>query len=76
MNIGNPRELTVREIAQLIIKLTGSKSEIEQRPLPADDPKVRRPDITRAKELLNWKPNVELEDGIRKTVEYFVQLVS
>jgi nucleoside-diphosphate-sugar epimerase len=56
--------------------LTGSRSKIEQRPLPADDPKVRRPDITRAKELLNWEPKIELEEGIRKTAEYFVRLVS
>lgn len=76
VNIGNPRELTVREIAELIIKLTGSQSKIETRPLPADDPKVRRPDITRAKGLLGWEAKVELEDGIRKTIEYFRQVVS
>ncbi|MGH7258480.1 MAG: UDP-glucuronic acid decarboxylase family protein [Nitrospiraceae bacterium] len=76
VNIGNPRELTVREIAELIIKLTGSQSKIEKRPLPADDPKVRRPDITRAKGLLGWEAKVELEDGIRKTIEYFRQVVS
>ena len=75
VNIGNPRELTVREIAELIIKLTGSQSKIEKRPLPADDPKVRRPDITRARGLLGWEAKVELEDGIRKTIEYFRQVV-
>ena len=74
VNIGNPRELTVREIAELIIKLTGSQSKIEKRPLPADDPKVRRPDITRARGLLGWEAKVELEDGIRKTIEYFRQV--
>jgi dTDP-glucose 4,6-dehydratase len=74
VNIGNPRELTVREIAELILKLTGSTSKVEQRPLPADDPKVRRPDISRAKSLLGWEPQIVLEDGIRKTVEYFRQV--
>lgn len=71
VNIGNPRELTVKEIAELVLRLTGSKSVIEHRPLPADDPKVRRPDIRRAKTLLGWEPQVELEDGLRKTIEYF-----
>lgn len=74
VNIGNPRELTVRGIAEIILKLTGSNSVIEERPLPADDPKVRRPDITRAKSLLGWEPKVELEDGIRKATEYFSQV--
>jgi len=75
VNIGNPRELTVIEIAELILKLTGSDSTIERRPLPADDPKVRRPDIRRAKMLLGWEPEVELEDGLRKTIEYFRKVV-
>ena len=74
VNIGNPRELTVRQIAELIIKLTDSGSRIEQHPLPADDPKVRRPDISRAKALLSWEPEIVLEDGIRKTIEYFRQV--
>ena len=76
VNIGNPRELTVRGIADIILKLTGSKSVIEERPLPADDPKVRRPDISRAKSLLGWEPKVELEDGIKKATEYFRQVVA
>jgi dTDP-glucose 4,6-dehydratase len=75
VNIGNPRELTVKDIAELVLRLTGSKSAIEYRPLPADDPKVRRPDIRRAKMLLGWEPQVELEDGLRKTIEYFRQVV-
>jgi dTDP-glucose 4,6-dehydratase len=75
VNIGNPRELTVREIAELILKLTGSSSKVQQQPLPADDPKVRRPDISRAKSLLGWEPQIVLEDGIRKTIEYFRQAV-
>jgi dTDP-glucose 4,6-dehydratase len=74
VNIGNPRELTVREIAELILKLTDSVSTIEHRPLPADDPKVRRPDISRAKGVLGWEPQISLEDGIRKTIEYFRQV--
>jgi dTDP-glucose 4,6-dehydratase len=71
VNIGNPRELTVSEIARFILKLTGSNSQIERKPLPVDDPKVRRPDIRRAKLLLGWEPKIELEEGLRRTVEYF-----
>ncbi|MDH4083715.1 MAG: SDR family oxidoreductase [Nitrospira sp.] len=71
VNIGNPRELTVLEIAKVILKLTHSSSEITHHPLPADDPKVRRPDITLAKMLLKWEPQVELEDAVMKTVQYF-----
>jgi dTDP-glucose 4,6-dehydratase len=75
VNLGNPRELTVLDIARLTLKLTGSDSSIEHRPLPVDDPKVRRPNIQRAQKLLGWQPEVELEDGLRKTIEYFRQLV-
>ena len=75
VNIGNPREQTVSQIAELVIKLTGSKSKIEHKPLPVDDPKVRNPDIRRAKQLLGWEPKVELEDGLRKTIEYFRQAI-
>ena len=75
VNLGNPRELTVLDIARLTLKLTGSDSSIEHRPLPIDDPKVRRPNILRAQKLLGWQPEVELEDGLRKTIEYFRQLV-
>ena len=71
VNIGNPHELSVMEVAKLAIRLTGSSSVIESRPLPVDDPKVRRPDISRATSLLGWKPTVDLEDGLRKTIEYF-----
>jgi dTDP-glucose 4,6-dehydratase len=71
VNIGNPRELTVLDIAKLVLKLTQSTSEISYHPLPADDPKVRRPDITRARTFLGWEPQVELEDALRKTIEYF-----
>jgi len=71
VNIGNPRELTVMEIAKLVLKLTGSASSIAHHPLPTDDPKVRRPDITRAQTLLKWEPQVSLEDALLRTIEYF-----
>jgi dTDP-glucose 4,6-dehydratase len=71
VNIGNPHELTVKEIAQKVLDLTSSASRIVYEPLPEDDPKVRRPDITRAKTLLNWTPEIPLEEGLRRTVTYF-----
>jgi len=71
VNIGNPTEFTILDFAKLIIKLTGSKSKITYEPLPEDDPKQRRPNITRAKELLGWEPKVKLEDGLRQAIEYF-----
>ena len=75
VNIGNPRELTVLEIAKMVLSQTRSTSTIEYHPLPTDDPKVRRPDIQRAKTLLNWEPQVTLEDGLTKTIAYFQDLV-
>lgn len=71
VNIGNPRELTVLEIATLIVKLAGSSSEISYHPLPADDPKVRRPDISRARAMLKWEPQVSLELALERTIGYF-----
>jgi len=71
VNIGNPRETTIEEIAKMIIKLTGARSKIVYHPLPTDDPKVRQPDITRARTLLKWEPKVSLEDGLVKTLDYF-----
>ena len=71
VNIGNPGEFTVRQLAELVIKLTGSASTIVMQPLPEDDPKVRKPDITRARERLGWEPRVELEEGLRRTIEFF-----
>jgi dTDP-glucose 4,6-dehydratase len=71
INIGNPREMTIEEIARTIIRMTGSKSRIVYRPLPTDDPKVRQPDITRARTKLAWEPKVQLEEGLVKTIEYF-----
>ena len=71
VNIGNPHEMTIEDIARAIITMTGSKSQIVYRPLPEDDPKVRQPDITRARTLLGWEPKVGLEEGLTKTLEYF-----
>ena len=71
VNIGNPREMTIREFGEEIIKFTGAKSALEYRPLPVDDPKVRQPDITRAKTVLNWEPKVPFEEGIRHTIDFF-----
>jgi len=71
INIGNPREMTIEEIAETIIRMTGAKSRIIYKQLPTDDPKQRRPDITRARTLLGWEPKVALEEGLVKTIEYF-----
>jgi UDP-glucuronate decarboxylase len=71
INIGNPNEFTIRELAEKVIALVGTGSQLVQHPLPTDDPKQRRPDIGRAKELLNWEPKVVLDEGLARTVEYF-----
>jgi UDP-glucuronate decarboxylase len=71
INLGNPAEFTVAELAEIILELTGSKSRIEQRPLPADDPKQRQPDITRARTLIDFRPGVELREGLRRTIADF-----
>jgi dTDP-glucose 4,6-dehydratase len=71
VNVGNPQELTIRQLAEKVIALAGSRSRIVSRPLPVDDPKVRQPDITRARRLLGWEPKVPLEDGLRRTLDYF-----
>jgi len=73
VNIGNPHELSIADMAHLIIKKTGSKSRVVFKPLPVDDPQVRKPDITRARTLLNWEPQVALEDGLTSTIDYFKQ---
>jgi len=70
-NIGNPNEMTIKQFAEIVAKLTGTEGNITFEPLPTDDPKVRQPDISRAKEKLGWEPKVSLEDGIRQTIEYF-----
>jgi len=74
-NIGNPREFTVRQLAEHVLRLTGSSSPVIERPLPVDDPKVRQPDIRRACETLGWEPKVSLEEGLTRTIEYFRSIV-
>jgi dTDP-glucose 4,6-dehydratase len=74
VNIGNPSEITLKQFAEEVIALTGTKQKIVYKPLPVDDPKQRRPDITRAKEILNWEPKVARKDGLRKTYAYFQSL--
>ena len=76
VNVGNPGEFTIRELAEKVIKLTGSKSKLVFKPLPQDDPKQRKPDITLAKQLLKWEPKVPLEEGLKKTIEYFDKLLA
>ena len=76
INIGNPGEFTLRELADMVIRLTNSKSRLIEMPLPADDPKQRRPDITKAKKILNWEPVTPLEEGLKKTIEYFDRLLA
>ena len=71
VNLGNPEEFTMLKLAQLVIELTGSKSQIEFSPLPADDPKQRKPDISSARNLLGWNPEVDLREGIKASIEYF-----
>jgi dTDP-glucose 4,6-dehydratase len=71
VNIGNPVEMTIKQIAETIIRMTSAKSRIIYKPLPTDDPKQRRPDITRARTLLGWEPKVQLEEGLVKTIDYF-----
>ncbi len=74
VNIGNPAEITIRDFAEEIIKLTGTTQKIIYKPLPKDDPKQRQPDITKAKELLGWEPQIEREEGLRRTYSYFKSL--
>jgi UDP-glucuronate decarboxylase len=76
VNLGNPLEITITELARKIIELTGSKSLMEYQSLPRDDPRQRCPDISRARELLHWQPKVQLEEGLMKTIEYFEKLLS
>jgi UDP-glucuronate decarboxylase len=75
INLGNPREFSIRELAKMIIELTGSKAKIDFRPLPDDDPRQRKPDITKAQKAMDWKPHIALKDGLSKTIEYFEQLL-
>jgi len=75
INIGNPGEFSMRELAEKVIAITGSKSEISYLPLPQDDPRQRRPDITLARDVLGWQPTVALDQGLEKTIDYFRQIV-
>lgn len=75
MNLGNPVEFTIRQLAEAVIALTGTSSKIIFKPLPSDDPRQRQPDITYAREILNWQPTIELEEGLKKTVHYFEKLL-
>jgi nucleoside-diphosphate-sugar epimerase len=74
-NIGNFGEFTIRELADLVLEMTGSSSDLVTLPLPKDDPKVRRPDITNAREALGWEPRVSLREGLARTIPHFKQLV-
>jgi len=76
VNLGNPVENTINELAELIIRLTKSRSRIDFHPLPLDDPRRRRPDITLARERLGWEPKVAIEDGLKKTIQYFREIIS
>jgi UDP-glucuronate decarboxylase len=75
VNLGNPGEFTIAELAQKVREMTGSKSELIRKPLPQDDPIMRKPDISRAKEVLKWEPKVPLDEGLRKTIDYFDDLL-
>jgi UDP-glucuronate decarboxylase len=75
INLGNPHEFTIAELAQLIIELSGSSSQIVHRPVPSDDPRQRRPDITRARQLIDWQPKVALQEGLLRTISYFEELL-
>jgi dTDP-glucose 4,6-dehydratase len=75
-NVGNPDEYTVAELAHIVLELTGSESAIEYRPLPTDDPKQRRPDISRARSILGWEPRVPVRDGVARTIDYFRSLLN
>jgi UDP-glucuronate decarboxylase len=76
INIGNPGEFTIRQLAEIVIEMTGSRSEIVQMPLPQDDPLQRRPDITKARELLEWQPTIPLRQGLERTIDYFKTLTA
>jgi UDP-glucuronate decarboxylase len=75
VNLGNPGEFTIRELAEKVLRLTGSNSRLELRPLPADDPRQRQPDIALARAELGWQPKVALEDGLKETIAYFRALL-
>jgi UDP-glucuronate decarboxylase len=76
VNLGSPSEFTIRQLAEIVIAITGSASKIVHRPLPLDDPRRRKPDISKAQELLGWRPSVPLRDGLARTIAYFDQLLA
>ncbi len=76
INLGNPNEFTIAELAGLVIELTGAKSKIVREKLPSDDPRQRKPDISQARDVLGWEPNVQLREGVGKTVAYFENLLA
>jgi UDP-glucuronate decarboxylase len=76
INLGNPHEFTMLELATLVIELTGSKSKIVHKPLPQDDPLQRKPNITQAKTVLDWEPKIQLKEGLAKTIAYFDRLIA
>ncbi|MBW2177799.1 MAG: GDP-mannose 4,6-dehydratase, partial [Deltaproteobacteria bacterium] len=75
VNLGNSREFTIKQLAETILELTGSSSRLVYKPLPEDDPQQRRPDISLAKKILAWEPSVQLKDGLRKTIQYFADML-
>jgi UDP-glucuronate decarboxylase len=76
INVGNPHEFSMRQLAELVLELTGSKSQLVFRPLPQDDPRQRQPDISLAKAVLHWEPTVELREGLARTIEYFASALA
>ncbi len=76
VNIGNPHEMTIKQMAEAVIRISGSTSKLVQKPLPVDDPKVRQPDISLAKKLLNWEPKVNLDEGLQRTISWFRQAIA
>jgi len=76
VNVGNPNEFTILECAEHVIKVTGSKSKISYEPLPQDEPRQRRPDITKARQLLGWEPKIQLEAGLKMSLDYFEKAVA
>ena len=76
INLGNPNEFSMMELAHTVLNLTGSKSKIVYKDLPLDDPRQRKPDITRAKEVLKWAPKIELEQGVSQTIDYFKSVLN
>ena len=75
INLGNPNEFTIRQLAEMVIELTKSKSKLVFQELPSDDPRQRKPEISKAKSLLDWSPKVEIEQGLKDTIEYFKKIL-